>query len=276
MKFKIADKVGAYLLCDMAHFSGLVATKQVANPFDYCDVVTSTTHKTLRGPRSGVIFFRKGKRTKFGKVTDEDYNLEEPINFAVFPSCQGGPHENVIAGVAVTMKEAASAEFKEYAIQVKKNAAKLAEELTKKGYDLVTGGTDNHLVLWDLRKLDVTGSKIEKVLELVRYSSSPCFSNNLHISSISANKNAVYGDTSALVPGGVRLGTPALTSRNFKEADFEKVAEYLDRAVKIALSIQAKVGKQMKDFQPAAEANEELKTLKQEVEKFAQGFPMPG
>lgn len=258
---QIADKVGAYLLCDMAHYSGLVIAKECANPFEYCDVVTSTTHKTLRGPRSGLIFFRKGKRSKFGKPTEEDYNLEEPINFAVFPSCQGGPHENVIAGVAVALKEASTPEFKEYATQVKKNAAKLAEELTKRGYELVTGGTDNHLVLWDLRKQEVTGSKIEKVLELA---------------SISANKNAVYGDTSALVPGGIRLGTPALTSRGFKEEDIVKVVDFLDRAIKIALSVQQKVGKQMKDFQPSLESNEELKELRRNVEEFAKNFPMPG
>ncbi len=112
---------------------------------------------------------RKGKRSKAGKPTDEDYNLEEPINGAVFPSLQGGPHENVIAAVAVALKEAVQPEFKEYAIQVKKNAAALAEELMKRGYNLVTKGTDNHLVLWDLRTLELTGSKMEKVCEYAKY-----------------------------------------------------------------------------------------------------------
>jgi len=258
---QIADKVGAYLMCDMAHFSGLVVAKLLNNPFDYCDIVTSTTHKTLRGPRSGLIFFRKGKRSKFGKVTDEDYNLEEPINFAVFPSLQGGPHENVIAGVAVALKEAASSEFTEYAVQVQKNAKRLGEELTKRGYDLVTGGTDNHLVLWDLRKLELSGNKMEKLYELA---------------SISVNKNAVYGDTSALVPGGVRLGVPALTSRGFKEEDMVTVVEFLDRGIKIAQSIQAKVGKQMKDFEPVLKASEEVTQLRHDVEAFAKNFPIPG
>jgi glycine hydroxymethyltransferase len=257
----IADKVGAYLLCDMAHFSGLVVAKQVANPFEYVDMVTSTTHKTLRGPRSGIIFFRKGKRTKFGKLTEEEYNLEESVNFAVFPTLQGGPHENVIAGVAVALKEAATPEFKEYAIQIKKNAFSMAQELKKRGYDLVTGGTDNHLVLWDLRKLDLTGSKMEKLFELA---------------SISVNKNSIYGDTSALAPGGIRIGVPALTSRGFKEEDIIHVVEFLDRGIKIASAIQSKTGKALKDFLPALEINEEVKILKREVEEFSKNFPMPG
>jgi glycine hydroxymethyltransferase len=258
---QIADKVGAYLLCDMAHFSGLVLAQEIGNPFNYCDLVTSTTHKTLRGPRSGLIFFRKGKKSKNGQPTDEDYNLEEPVNFAVFPSLQGGPHENVIAGVAVALKEAASDEFKQYAKQVKKNAKTLADELLKRGYELVTGGTDNHLILWDVRKLDLTGSKLEKVYELAN---------------ISVNKNSVYGDTSALSPGGVRIGTPALTSRGFTETEMVKIAEFLDRGVKIALVVQGKSGKALKDFLPVLEANEEVKALRRDVEQFSKDFPMPG
>jgi len=257
----IAEKVGAYLLCDMAHFSGLVIGKQLQNPFDFCDVVTTTTHKTLRGPRSGIIFFRKGKRSKGGKLTEEEYALEEPINSAVFPALQGGPHENVIAAVAVALREASQPEFKEYAIQVKKNAAALAEELMKKGYNLVTSGTDNHLVLWDLRPLELTGSKMEKVCELAN---------------ISINKNAIYGDVSALAPGGVRIGTPALTSRGFKEQDMIKIVEFFDRAAKIAKEVQSKVGKQLKDFEPALKTNDEVKALKADVEAFSKNFPMPG
>lgn len=257
---KIADKHNAWFLADMAHISGLVAAQEAVNPFDYCDVVTTTTHKTLRGPRAGIIFFRKGKRVVDGKEVG-DYNIEEAINFAVFPSLQGGPHQNVIAGIAVALKETMEPEFKEYIRDVKKNAAKLGTELVAKGYTLVTGGTDNHLILWDLRPQGLTGSKLEKVLEFA---------------SISANKNSVYGDTSALAPGGVRLGTPALTSRGFKEKDMEKVAEFLDRGVKIAIEIQSKVGKLMKDFTPAVENSEEIKNLRHEVEEFASKFPMPG
>jgi len=257
---KIADRFNAWLLCDMAHFSGLVAAQQVANPFDYCDVVTTTTHKTLRGPRAGLIFFRRGKRVVADKEVG-DYDIEDSINSAVFPSLQGGPHENTIGAIAVALKEANTPEFKEYAIQVKKNAATLAAELIKQQYKIVTGGTDNHIVLWDLRPLGLTGNKVEKVFELA---------------SISTNKNSVYGDTSALAPGGVRLGTPALTTRGFKEHDIVKVAEFLTRGIKIALDIQGKVGKLMKDFTPAAEANEELKALRKDIEEFAANFPFPG
>jgi len=257
---KIADKHSAWLLCDMAHYSGLVATKQVKSPFEHCDIVTTTTHKTLRGPRAGMIFFRKGKRIVNGKEEGE-YQLEDAVNFAVFPSLQGGPHENTIAGIAVALKEVMLPSFTDYAIQVIKNAKALAAELTKRGYDLVTGGTDNHLVLWDLRKNGLTGSKMEKLLEHV---------------SISVNKNAVYGDVSALAPGGIRIGSPALTSRGMKEADFVKIAEFFDRGVKIATVIQEKRGKQLKDFELGLKDNEELKALKKEVEEFSVTFPMPG
>eukprot|EP01116_Phalansterium_solitarium_P006258 TRINITY_DN18565_c0_g1_i1.p1 TRINITY_DN18565_c0_g1~~TRINITY_DN18565_c0_g1_i1.p1 ORF type:complete len:491 (-),score=190.51 TRINITY_DN18565_c0_g1_i1:223-1545(-) len=257
---EIADKRGAYFMCDMAHISGLVATGEALSPFKFCDVVTTTTHKTLRGPRSGIIFFRKGKRFQSGKEIG-DYDLEEAVNMAVFPGCQGGPHENTIAGVAVALKEAMTPEFKQYAQQVKKNAAALAAKLIELGYSVVTNGTDNHIVLWDLRKNDLTGSKMEKLFDLA---------------GITVNKNAVYGDTSALVPGGVRLGSPALTSRGLLEKDFETIASLLDRGVQIALATQAKVGKALKDFVPAVEASEDIKALRKEVEAFSATFAMPG
>lgn len=251
---KIADINGSYLMADIAHISGLVAAGEAANPFELCDVVTTTTHKTLRGPRAGLIFFRK---VRDGKPTD----LESRVNFAVFPSNQGGPHNNTIAAIANALKQAATPEFKAYSAQVRKNAKALAQVLQEKGYKLVTDGTDNHLVLWDLRPLGLTGSKVEKVCELA---------------SISINKNAVHGDASALSPGGVRIGTAALTSRNFKEDDFKKVAEYLIRAVQISLKIQEKVGKALKDFEPALNGNADIKALREEVEHFSRSFPMPG
>lgn len=154
---KIADKHGAYLMADIAHISGLVAGQEANNPFELCDVVTTTTHKTLRGPRAGLIFFRK---------KDE---LENRVNNAVFPSCQGGPHNNTIAAVAVALKHAASPEFKQYAKQVRANAKALGEALVNYEYKLVTGGTDNHLILWDLRPLKLTGSKVEKICDMVKY-----------------------------------------------------------------------------------------------------------
>jgi len=257
---KIADERGAYLMADIAHISGLVVAGEANNPFDYCDVVTTTSHKTLRGPRSGIIFYRKGMRFIQGKEAGE-YKIGDDIDFAVFPGIQGGPHENVIGAVAVALREANTPEYKQYIKQVKLNAKTLAEELMKRKYTLVSGGTDNHLVLWNVRVLELTGNKLEKVFETV---------------SISTNKNAVWGDTSALTPGGIRLGTPALTSRGFTEKDIVQVVEFLDRAVQIALAIQGKVGKQLKDFLAAVETNEELKTLKHDVEKFASAFPIPG
>jgi len=254
---KVADKHGAYLLCDMAHISGLVAAGVVESPFPHCDVVTTTTHKTLRGPRAGLIFFRKKKTGADGVVDD----LEAKINFAVFPSIQGGPHENTIAAIAVALKEAASADFKQYGAQVRKNAAALGNALQAKGYSLVTGGTDNHLVLWDLRPQGLTGSKVEKACD---------------IASITVNKNAVYGDTSAVTPGGVRLGASALTTRGFLEKDFEKVADILDKVVKICTAVQEKSGKKLVDFLAALESNEELKVVKKEVEEFSNAFAFPG
>lgn len=257
----IADKVGAYLMCDMAHYSGLVAAQLLDSPFDYCDVVTSTTHKTLRGPRSGIIFFRRGKRVDGNGKEIEEYDIESKINFAVFPSLQGGPHENVIAGVAVALKEADSQEFKEYALQVKKNAAAIGNALMNKGYKLVTNGTDNHLILWDLRPKELTGNKFEKAAD---------------IANITVNKNAVHGDTNAISPGGIRIGSSALTSRGLKEADFEKIADFLDRIVSISLEIQGRVGKKLVDFVVEINKSKELLDLRKEVEEFSSKFTLPG
>ena len=257
---EIANKEGSFLMCDMAHISGIVAAQECNNPFDYCDIVTSTTHKTLRGPRGGIIFFRKGVRKEL-KGKQEMYDLENKINFAVFPSHQGGPHENTIAALAVALQESMQPEFKEYVVQLKKNCVRLGESLKKYGYSIVTEGTDNHLLLWDLRPQKLTGDKMEKLLEKVE---------------ISTNKNTIYGDTSALFPGGIRLGTPAMTSRGLKETDFEKVAEFLHKAVQISLQIIEAVGNsKSKDFIEKLE-EWDLSSLKNEVHQFASKFPMPG
>ncbi|KAJ1984431.1 glycine hydroxymethyltransferase shm1 [Dimargaris cristalligena] len=253
---KVANEHDAYLMMDMAHISGLVATHEAANPFEFCDIVTTTTHKTLRGPRAGLIFFRRNSTEARNK------GLEGRVNMAVFPSCQGGPHNNTIAAVAVTLKQAASPEFVAYAKQVRANARTLGEALTGYGYKLVTGGTDNHSVLWDLRPQRFTGSKVEKLCDLAN---------------ITLNKNAVHGDVSAVTPGGVRLGTSALTSRSFKEADFVKVAEFLHRAVQIGLKAQEQCGSRMlKDFLKVVEDSPEVAQLRTDVEAFATQFPMPG
>lgn len=207
---QIANDIGAYLMVDMAHISGLVAGKVVDNPFEYADLVTSTTHKTLRGPRSGMIF---------AKV-----DMMERINSAVFPMLQGGPHNHQIGALAVALKEATTPEFNQYVKDVVANANALGEGLRKRGYNLVTGGTDNHIVLWDVKSTTgLTGSKVERVLELA---------------SITANKNSIPGDTSAINPGGVRLGSPALTSRGLDEGDFDMVAEYLHRGCELAVKVQ--------------------------------------
>ncbi|CAN1334282.1 Serine hydroxymethyltransferase 4 [Linum perenne] len=176
----VADSCGALLLCDMAHISGLVAAQEAANPFEYCDIVTTTTHKSLRGPRAGMIFYRKGPKPP-----------KDRVNFSVFPSLQGGPHNHQIGALAVALKQAMSPAFKAYAKQVKANAVAVGKYLMSKDYTIVTGGTENHLVLWDLRPLGLTGNKVEKVCDLCN---------------ITLNKNAVFGDSSALSPGGVRVG----------------------------------------------------------------------
>jgi glycine hydroxymethyltransferase len=262
-KFRaIADKCGAMLLCDMAHISGLVAAKEAASPFEYCEIVTTTTHKSLRGPRSGMIFFRKGpKPAKKGQPEGALYDFEDRINFAVFPSLQGGPHNHQIAALAVALKAAQTPAFKEYIKQVKSNAVALAKTLTGKGYSLVTGGTENHLVLWDLRPLGLTGNKVEKVCELAH---------------ITLNKNAVFGDSSALSPGGVRIGAPAMTSRGLKDADFEAIGNFLERAVNITLAVQKEHGKLLKDFNKGLDGNKDIEALRADVEKFASSFDMPG
>lgn len=254
---KIADIHGAYLMADIAHISGLIATSQALNPFPYCDVITTTTHKTLRGPRSGLIFFRKMDPTLTHKT-----DLEERVNFAVFPSTQGGPHNHTIAAVAVALKQVGEEEFKKYSIAVKNNSQVLASELRAKGYKICTDGTDNHLLLWDLRPQSITGSKMEKICEMVH---------------ITLNKNSVQGDKSAITPGGVRIGSPALTTRGMGIEEFKYIATLLDRVVNIALEVQfACSGKTLKEFSDLAMNHPGISILREEIESFAVRYPMPG
>merc|ERR1712012_1211534 len=252
-KFReIADEVGALLMADIAHISGLAATKQHPSPFEHCDIVTTTTHKSLRGPRAGMIFF---------KYTDRIPDIKERIDMAVFPALQGGPHNHQIGGLAVQLLEVQSADFQEYSKQVVSNAKVLADTLKAKGHKLASDGTDNHLVLWDLRPHGLTGSKVEKVCE---------------VCSISLNRNAVHGDASALSPGGVRIGAPAMTTRGCTREDFKKIALFLDRGCQIALQVQKEKGKKLKDFELGLESNEAVKTLRNEVEAWASSFGYPG
>ena len=199
-KFReIADEVGAYLMVDMAHIAGLVAAGLHENPCDYADFVTTTTHKTLRGPRGGAILCKE----KYAKMIDK----------SIFPGLQGGPLMHVIAAKAVAFKEALSPEFKQYQEQVVKNASKLAEELMKRGFNLVSGGTDNHLLLLDLRNKNITGKDAEKLLDEV---------------GVTVNKNTIpYDPQSPFVTSGIRIGTPAVTTRGMKEDDMVVIAEII-------------------------------------------------
>merc|ERR1711959_636675 len=252
-KFKeIADECGALLMADIAHISGLVATKQHPSPFEHCDIVTTTTHKSLRGPRAGMIFF---------KYSEKYPDIKERIDMAVFPGLQGGPHNHQIGGLACQLLEVNTPDFVEYSKNVKANAATLAEALMAKGHKLATDGTDNHLVLWDLRPHGLTGSKVEKVCEMA---------------SISLNRNAVHGDASASSPGGVRVGTPAMTTRGCGAAEFKKIAEFLDRCCQIALKIQSEKGKKLKDFEDGLKDNADVVALRKEVEEWTVSFGYPG
>lgn len=200
---EIADKVGSLFMVDMAHIAGLVAAGLHPNPVEYADVVTSTTHKTLRGPRGGLILCKE----KYAKQIDK----------AIFPGVQGGPLMHVIAGKAVCFGEALKPEFKEYQKQIIKNAKALAEELVKYGFNLVSGGTDNHLMLVDLRNKGITGKELETRLDDV---------------GITVNKNAVPFDTEKpTITSGIRIGTPAVTTRGFKEEDMVKIAKLIDMTV---------------------------------------------
>lgn len=233
---QIADENGAYLVADMAHISGLVAAGIIPSPFEYADVVSTTTHKTLRGPRAGVIFFRKGFRSVNAKGDKIMYDLESRINQAVFPGLQGGPHNNAIAGIATAMHQTMTPEYKDYQTQVVKNAQRLCKGLMEKGYKIATGGTDVHLVLVDLRPNGITGARAEYILEEV---------------SIACNKNTVPGDKSALNPSGIRLGTPALTTRGLLENDMDRVVDYIDRALNLSKEIAAVSGPKLVDFKKA-------------------------
>lgn len=199
-KFReIADEVGAYFMVDMAHIAGLVAAGQHPSPVPYADVVTSTTHKTLRGPRGGMILCKE--------------ELAKQIDKAIFPGTQGGPLMHAIAAKAVALGEALKPEFKEYQAQIVKNAKALSEALLEEGFNLVSGGTDNHLMLVDLRSLGITGKEFEHRLDEVH---------------ITCNKNAIPNDPQKpFVTSGVRIGTPAVTSRGFKEPEMKKIAHWM-------------------------------------------------
>lgn len=243
-----ADSVGALLMADIAHIAGLIATGQHNNPFELCDIVTTTTHKSLRGPRSGIIFYNKKKNPE----------LKEKIDFAVFPMLHGGPHNHQIAAVATQMKEVASPEFIEYAIQVKKNTKALADYMMNKGLKLVGNGTENHLLLWDVRPLGLTGQLFEKGLEKVH---------------ITVNKNTIIGDKNALKPGGIRMGGCALTTRGMKEKDMNTVGEFIHQFARI--SEEHNKNTTIKAYTQAIIEDKRTIKLAKEVEDFSKQFTVP-
>jgi glycine hydroxymethyltransferase len=262
---QIADKVGAYLVVDMAHISGLIAAGVIPSPFEYADVVTTTTHKSLRGPRGAMIFFRKGVRSTDKSGKEIMYDLEGPINFSVFPGHQGGPHNHTITALAVALKQAATPEFKQYQELVIKNAKALENEFKALGHKLVSDGTDSHMVLVDLRPKSLDGARVEAVLEQIN---------------IACNKNSIPGDKSALTPCGVRIGAPAMTSRGMGEEDFKRIAGYIDQSITLCKKIQSELPKEankLKDFKAkvASESVPEILELRKEISAWASTFPLP-
>ena len=263
---EIADLCGAYLLVDMAHISGLISAGVIPSPFHYADIVTTTTHKSLRGPRGAMIFFRKRVRKSDPKTGKETlYDLEGPINFSVFPGHQGGPHNHTITALAVALKQATTPDFKQYQQQVIKNAKALEVEFKRLGYKLVADGTDSHMVLLDLRSKNLDGARVEAVLEQVN---------------IACNKNAIPGDKSALTPFGIRIGAPAMSTRGMGEEDFKKIANYIDKCISMCNDIQSKLPKdanRLKDFKAKVASGEvsEINELKKEIASWAGSFPLP-
>ncbi len=229
---EIADEVGALLWMDMAHPAGLIAAKTLNDPLPHAHIVTTTTHKTLRGPRGGMILIGNDFENPFGKVAPKSgriRNMSELLDSAVFPGMQGGPLVHVIAAKAVAFEEALQPEFIDYAQQVQKNATVMAQSFLSRGYDVVSGGTDNHLVLVDLRSKNITGRDAEQALQQAH---------------ITVNKNMVpFDDKSPFITSGIRLGTSAVTTRGFKETDIEEVVTLIDHVLTAPTdeSIQLKV-----------------------------------
>lgn len=241
---KVADEINAFVWCDMAHPAGLIAAGLLSSPFDYCDFVTSTTHKTLRGPRGGIILMKKDFENPFG-LKDMKGNLRMMSNLldmAVFPGTQGGPLEHVIAAKAIAFGELLTDEFKQYMKQVQINAQAMAAALVEKGYEIISGGTDNHLMLIDLRNKNITGKKAQETLDKAH---------------ITLNKNSVpYDDKSPFVTSGIRIGVAAVTTRGMKENDMQTIVNMID---KVMMNID--------NEQVVAEVKEEVKT-------FMQQFPL--
>jgi len=250
-KFReIADSIGAYLICDMAHPAGLISKGLLNSPIPFCDIVTSTTHKTLRGPRGGVILMGKDFENREGVKTlkgDRLKLMSEMLDSTVMPGIQGGPLMHIIMAKAVAFGEALESSFEKYVIQVKKNASILAAELTSSDYKIVSGGTDNHLMLIDLTNKGISGKKAEAVLELA---------------GITVNKNMVpFDQKSPFVTSGIRIGTPAVTTRGMKENEMKLIAGFIDRAISkpedetVLKEVRKEVNKLCSNFQLFSKAD---------------------
>ncbi len=216
---KVADEINAFVLCDMAHPAGLIAKGLLSSPFEHCHFVTSTTHKTLRGPRGGIILMKKDFENPFGQKDPKGNTrmMSHLIDMGVFPGTQGGPLEHVIAAKAVAFGELLSDDFTVYAKQVQSNAQAMAKAFMDKGYEIISGGTDNHLMLIDLRNKNITGKKAQETLDKAH---------------ITLNKNAVpFDDKSPFVTSGIRVGVPAVTTRGMKEKDMSTIVDFIDRVL---------------------------------------------
>src|ERR1035437_530621 len=256
---EIADRVGAYLLADVSHIAGLIVAGAHPSPVNYAHIITTTTHKTLRGPRGALIMVTD-------KGLKKDPDLGKQIDTAIIPGIQGGPHDNQTAAIAVALKGASTSAFKKYGAQIVKNSQKLASELIKYGFDLVSGGSDNHLLLIDLRNKNVNGVVASLALE---------------VANIVMNKNGVPNDTNPpFYPSGIRLGTPAITTRGMKEKEMVKIAKWMNEAVEAVASYQLPQDKEarrefMKKFRAEVVKNKKLLKIAQEVKTLTAKFPTP-
>ncbi len=259
---EIAESVGAYFAADIAHVAGLIAAGAHSNPVPYAHIITSTTHKTLRGPRGGIIMVTE-------KGLKKDPDLGDKIDKAVFPGLQGGPHDHQTGAIAIALKEALTPEFKEYGHQVVKNADVLAKTLVKRGFKLISGGTENHLILVDLSPQFGAGGGIfgSEILE---------------IAGMTVNKNTIPKDPSSpFYPTGIRLGSPALTTRGFKEKEFEQVGNWIANALLAAPGYKLPNAKEERasyiaKFKKEIAQNLELKKIREEIKELTKNFPVPG
>lgn len=241
---EIADLSGAWLIADTSHITGLIVAGEHPSPAGIADVITTTTHKTLRGPRGALILCNGNPSNPLKKAERTKENLPTLIDRAIIPGLQGGPHNHQTAAIAVALREAATPEFKTYGKQIVKNAKRLAKRLNEKGYDLVTGGTDNHLLLVDLTNKKISGAEAERALGKA---------------GITVNKNTVpFDPRSPFDPSGIRLGTPALTTRGMKEGEMDQIAEWIDRAI------------------TAQKDEAKLAAVNAEIHDIAHKFPLPG